>query len=113
VPLHRLRQHHRRHRIGADLSAAPEKFGQRVRRREDPALLTGQGVYVADLIRPGMAAMRVIRSTQAHARIQRIDFSAVLHDPDCLGTLCGADLPDGIGAAGTGAAGVGAAEAGT
>ena len=73
-----------------------------MRRREDPALLTGRGIYVADLIRPGMAAMHVIRSTQAHARIKRIDFSAVLHDPDCLGALGGADLPAAIGAAGIG-----------
>ncbi len=81
------------------MSAAPDKFGQRVRRREDAALLSGKGVYVADLIRSGMAAMRVIRSTHAHARIKRIDFGPVIHDPECLGVLCAADLPDGIGAA--------------
>ncbi len=79
------------------MNAAPDKFGQRVRRREDPALLTGKGVYVADLIRPGMAAMRVIRSPHAHARIRRIDFEPILHDPDCLGVLCAADLPQGLG----------------
>jgi len=79
------------------MSAAPEKFGQRVRRREDPSLLTGRGVYLADLIRPDMAVMRVIRSTQAHARIKRIDFSSIVHDPGCVGVLCAADLPVGIG----------------
>jgi carbon-monoxide dehydrogenase large subunit len=80
------------------VSAAPQRFGQRTRRREDPALLTGQGVYLADWVRPGMAAMRVIRSTQAHARIRHIDFAAIIGHPDCLGVLSAADLPQGIGA---------------
>jgi carbon-monoxide dehydrogenase large subunit len=68
-----------------------------MRRREDPSLLTGKGVYLADLIRPGMAAMRVIRSPLAHARIRRIDFSAIIHHPDCLGFMSAADLPAAIG----------------
>jgi aerobic carbon-monoxide dehydrogenase large subunit len=72
-------------------------FGQRTRRREDGPLLTGRGIYLADLIRPDMAAMRVIRSTMAHARITRIDFSAVANDPDCIGVLSAADLPPGTG----------------
>jgi carbon-monoxide dehydrogenase large subunit len=79
------------------VSAAPARFGQRIRRREDPALLTGKSAYLAGLIRPGMAAMRVIRSAHAHARIKRIDFSAIAADPQCLGTLCAADLAAGIG----------------
>src|SRR5882757_2503832 len=79
------------------MSAAPEKFGQRMRRREDPALLTGKGEYLADLVRPGMVAMRVIRSTVAHGRIRGIDFSAIANDPDCIGVLAAADLPNGIG----------------
>jgi aerobic carbon-monoxide dehydrogenase large subunit len=58
-------------------------------------LLTGRGVYVADLIRPGMAAMRVIRSTVAHARIAGIDCSAAVNDPDCIGVLTADDLPSG------------------
>jgi aerobic carbon-monoxide dehydrogenase large subunit len=79
------------------MNAAAEKFGQRMRRREDPALLTGKGVYLAGLIKPGMAAMRVIRSPLAHARIKRIDASALATDPDCLGFLSAADLPKALG----------------
>jgi len=79
------------------MSQATEKFGQRMRRREDPSLLTGKGVYLADLIRPGMAAMRVIRSPLAHARIKRIDVSAIVHDPNCLGFMSAADLPTALG----------------
>jgi aerobic carbon-monoxide dehydrogenase large subunit len=77
--------------------SASEKFGRRMRRREDASLLTGRGEYLADLIRPGMAVMRVIRSTVAHGRITRIDFSAAANDPDCIGVFCAADLPVGIG----------------
>ncbi len=76
-------------------TAAP--FGERARRREDGPLLTGKGVFLADLIRPGMAALRVVRSTRAHARITHIDFSAVANDPHCLGVLSAATLPEGMG----------------
>ena len=79
------------------MNVAAERFGQRMRRREDPALLTGKGVYLAELIKPGMAAMRVIRSPLAHARIGRIDSSALQTDPDCWGFLSAADLPQALG----------------
>jgi aerobic carbon-monoxide dehydrogenase large subunit len=77
--------------------SAAEKFGRRMRRREDAALLSGKGKYLADLIRPGMAAMHVIRSKVAHGRIRHIDFSAITGDPACLGVFCAFDLPSGIG----------------
>ena len=81
----------------SEASHTPHGFGQRQRRREDPSLLTGNGVYIADLVRPEMAVMRVIRATVAHARIKRIDASSVAADPDCRGFLCAADLPPGLG----------------
>ncbi len=73
------------------------RFGKRTRRREDGPLLTGRENYLADLIRPGMAAMRVVRSTVAHARILEVDCSALANDPNCLGVLSAADLPPGMG----------------
>jgi len=79
------------------VNAPAAKFGQRMRRREDPAMLTGQGMYLAQLIKPGMAAMRVIRSPFAHARIKGIDFSHLRTDPACLGFLSAADLPAALG----------------
>lgn len=77
------------------IGASP--FGQRARRREDGPLLTGNGVFLADLVRPGMAALRVVRSTEAHARIAHIDFGAVADDPDCVGVLSAAMLPAAMG----------------
>lgn len=76
---------------------ADGKFGRRMRRREDIPLLTGRGRYLADMTHSGMAAMRVIRSPVAHGRITRIDCSDVLSQPECLGLLCAADLPAGVG----------------
>jgi carbon-monoxide dehydrogenase large subunit len=79
------------------MSVAETPFGQRRRRREDAPLLTGTARYLADLIEPGMAVMRVIRSSHAHARITGIDFAALAREPECLGFLSAAELPPGLG----------------
>ena len=50
--------------------------GQRVRRREDPRFITGQGRYVDDIKIPGALHVTFVRSPWAHARINRIDASA-------------------------------------
>jgi carbon-monoxide dehydrogenase large subunit len=76
---------------------ATTQFGKRVRRREDFSLLTGTGRYVADLVRRDMVAMRVIRSPHAHARIIGVDGRGAAAHPDCVGVLCAADLPPGLG----------------
>lgn len=80
------------------MSARGRSFGQVRRRREDAPLLTGTAQYLADLIEPGMAVMRVIRSRHAHARVTRIDFDAAARHPHCLGCMSAADLPVGLGA---------------
>ncbi len=48
------------------------QFGERVQRREDPRLLTGNGRYLDDLGRGAIAAA-FVRSPHAHARIVDID----------------------------------------
>jgi carbon-monoxide dehydrogenase large subunit len=50
--------------------------GQRIRRREDPRFLRGEGRYVDDLQLPGALHVTFIRSYLAHAKINRIDKSA-------------------------------------
>jgi carbon-monoxide dehydrogenase large subunit len=79
------------------MSAHGRAFGHGRRRREDAPLLRGTAQYLADLIEPGMAVMRVIRSTHAHARLKRIDFGAIARDAECLGCMSAADLPPGLG----------------
>ncbi len=50
--------------------------GQRIRRREDPRLVTGQGQFVDDLRLEGVLHATFVRSPWAHARITAIDTSA-------------------------------------
>ncbi|HEX5548778.1 MAG TPA: hypothetical protein VFX24_15315, partial [Ktedonobacterales bacterium] len=44
-------------------------FGATVKRREDPRLITGKGMYTDDFKLPGMLHMVILRSPYAHARI--------------------------------------------
>jgi aerobic carbon-monoxide dehydrogenase large subunit len=48
-------------------------FGQAVRRKEDEALLTGNGRYVADFSPEGLLHAVVVRSPHAHARFRIAD----------------------------------------
>ncbi|MGB7037148.1 MAG: hypothetical protein WBD71_16670, partial [Xanthobacteraceae bacterium] len=48
-------------------------FGARVKRLEDPALLTGRGRFVDDIKLPGTLHACFVRSPHAHARIRAID----------------------------------------
>ncbi|MGI8578317.1 MAG: aerobic carbon-monoxide dehydrogenase large subunit [Nocardioidaceae bacterium] len=52
-------------------------FGERVRRVEDPRLVTGQGRYLDDLGNDALA-VAFVRSPHAHARIADIDVTAAL-----------------------------------
>ena len=56
-------------------------IGQRVRRREDPRFLLGQGQYVDDLKLEGALQCVFVRSPWAHARITGIDPSPALELP--------------------------------
>ena len=56
-------------------------FGASVKRKEDPALLTGGGRFVDDIDLPGMLHAVVLRSPYAHAAIRGIDKSAALALP--------------------------------
>jgi carbon-monoxide dehydrogenase large subunit len=50
--------------------------GQRIRRREDPRFLRGEGRYVDDLQLPGALHATFVRSYMAHAKITGIEKSA-------------------------------------
>ncbi|HLZ24910.1 MAG TPA: molybdopterin cofactor-binding domain-containing protein [Ktedonobacterales bacterium] len=56
-------------------------FGASVKRREDPRLITGRGVYTGDISLPGMVYMAIKRSDVAHARITRLDVSKARAHP--------------------------------
>ena len=57
------------------------KIGSSIKRREDPALLTGKGKYTDDLKMRGMLHAVIVRSPHAHARIRSIDTSAAEASP--------------------------------
>src|SRR2546426_11193947 len=48
-------------------------LGARIKRREDPRLITGTATYVDDVVPPGLLHVVIVRSPHAHARIAAID----------------------------------------
>jgi len=55
--------------------------GKRIKRNEDPRLLTGQALFVDDVDLPRMLHAAFLRSDYAHARLKSIDISAALQRP--------------------------------
>ncbi|HSD80950.1 MAG TPA: xanthine dehydrogenase family protein molybdopterin-binding subunit [Solirubrobacteraceae bacterium] len=68
--------------------------GRRLRRKEDPRLITGHGSYVDDMQLPGMLHAAIIRSPEAHARIASIDTSAAKERDGVDAVFVGEDLAD-------------------
>ena len=67
--------------------------GQRVKRLEDPRLVTGRGSFVDDIKLPGTLYAKVLRSPFAHARILSIDAAAAKGEPGVVEVLTSEDLP--------------------
>ncbi|HSC03539.1 MAG TPA: xanthine dehydrogenase family protein molybdopterin-binding subunit [Solirubrobacteraceae bacterium] len=67
-------------------------MGQRIRRREDPRFLRGEGRYVDDLQLPGALHATFVRSYMAHANITGIDKSAAEAAGAQVFTASGTDL---------------------
>jgi carbon-monoxide dehydrogenase large subunit len=67
-------------------------LGTRVRRVEDPDLLTGRGTYVGNLRVDGLARVVFVRSPVAHARIVAIDTKAAQAAPGVLAVYLADDL---------------------
>ncbi len=82
----------------APSNVAPMKYGMgaSVRRKEDKALLLGEGLYTDDFSPAGALRAYVVRSTMAHARIKLGDLAEVRAMPGVRLILTSADL-DGIG----------------
>src|ERR1700690_972371 len=59
-------------------------LGNAVRRLEDPALLTGVGKYVDDLVEPNMAHVAFVRSPVAHANVVSVDVTEASSMPGML-----------------------------
>jgi carbon-monoxide dehydrogenase large subunit len=66
--------------------------GQPLRRKEDPPLITGDGVFTDDMTLPGMLYAAFVRSPEAHARITSIDTSAAAARDGIRAVLTADDL---------------------
>ena len=69
-------------------------FGERIKRNEDPRLLTGQGLYVDDVDLPNMLHVAFVRSPYVHAKINRIDVSQALQREGVVAVYTANDLGD-------------------
>jgi carbon-monoxide dehydrogenase large subunit len=69
-------------------------FGKRVRRQEDPRLITGTATYLDDLKIPGMHHACIVRSPHGAARIKSIDTKAAAAMPGVAAIFTGADIKD-------------------
>ena len=74
----------------------PKFIGARVRRKEDPRLISGTATYTDDITLPRMAYAALTRSTEAHARVAAVDTTGAAGLPGVLAVYTGADLKDAI-----------------
>ena len=69
-------------------------IGARIKRKEDPRLITGQGKFTDDVYPRGAVHMAVLRSPHAHARILNIDTSKAEAYPGIVAVITGAEVND-------------------
>ncbi len=69
----------------------PIGFG-RLKRKEDPRFIRGQGNYLDDIVLPGMLHGAILRSPVAHGRIVSIDTTEAVAHPKVRAVITGADL---------------------
>jgi aerobic carbon-monoxide dehydrogenase large subunit len=69
-------------------------IGKRIRRMEDPRLLTGQALFVDDVDIPGMLHAAFLRSDYAHARLKSIDISAAQQRPGVVAVYTAESMGD-------------------
>lgn len=74
--------------------AATQFFGERIKRNEDPQLLTGQALFTDDVELPGMVHVAFLRSPYAHARIISIDVSSALEHEGVMAVYTADSLGD-------------------
>jgi carbon-monoxide dehydrogenase large subunit len=68
------------------------EVGRRAWRIEDPRLLTGRGLFVDDVDRPGQLHVRFVRANVAHGRIVSVDVRAAQESPGVAIVVTGADV---------------------
>src|SRR5204862_3017646 len=74
------------------LAASARVVGNRINRKEDPRLLTGQGRYVDDVAVSGVLHVAFARSDIARGRILHVDAEAARDADGVVAVLTAADL---------------------
>ena len=79
----------------ATTTIKPETLvGKKVRRREDPRLITGTATYLDDVKIPGMYHACIVRSPHAAARVKSVNVKPALERPGVVAAFTGADVKD-------------------
>jgi carbon-monoxide dehydrogenase large subunit len=86
------------------MAVLPKLIGDRIKRREDPALIQGFGKYVDDIPLVGTLHAAFFRSQYAHARINNLNVEAAKHHPGVVTVLTGQDIMGKVGTIPCGAA---------
>ncbi|MCH8338222.1 MAG: xanthine dehydrogenase family protein molybdopterin-binding subunit, partial [Chloroflexi bacterium] len=73
---------------------ATQYIGKRLKRNEDPRLLTGQALFVDDVNLPGMLHVAFLRSPYAHARLNSVDTSKARQREGVVAVYAARDLGD-------------------
>jgi aerobic carbon-monoxide dehydrogenase large subunit len=77
-----------------EIYTRPKIIGARIKRTEDPRLLTGRGAYTDDHKAAGTLHVAFRRSDQSHARIRAIDCAAARAAPGIVAVFAAEDLGD-------------------
>jgi carbon-monoxide dehydrogenase large subunit len=74
------------------ISVGARSVGARVRRAEDPRILTGRGRYVDDVVLPGMLHATFVRSSIPHGLLRGVDVDAARAYPGVVAVYTGEDI---------------------
>ena len=66
--------------------------GKRIRRKEDPRLITGTATYVDDIQMPGMHHACILRSPHGAARIRSINIKPAINQAGVVAVFIGKDI---------------------
>ncbi|MBI4642025.1 MAG: xanthine dehydrogenase family protein, partial [Candidatus Tectomicrobia bacterium] len=79
------------------MAIVPKLVGEKIKRREDPRLITGLGTYVDDLKLADLLYVTILRSMYAHARIKSINVQEAAQLPGVVAVITGDQIKDQVG----------------
>src|SRR5271166_3205482 len=91
MPCDRSRPRHNGDTMATTTTKTELLVGKRIRRREDPRLITGTATYVDDIQMPGMLHACIVRSPHGAARIKSINIKPALEFPGVAAVFTGKD----------------------